>query len=106
MAQVEVPAVEAGPIREPVEQLHPLADDLDLLRVVELETKGAGRDRRRQCPQRGVALEDDDLEAGPGSEEGGGTADDSAADDDQVGRGRRFGREADRRRAHAASLTA
>ena len=100
MAQAEVPAIETGALGERVEELDALANGGDLLRIVELEAKGAGRRRRGQRSQRRTAFEDHHPQAGAGSEEGGRAADHPAADHDDVGlRGRRIG-EAHGRRGH------
>ncbi len=56
--QPEVPAIEAGSLGEGVEELDTLANGGDLLGIVELEAKGAGRHRRGQGPQRRMAFED------------------------------------------------
>jgi hypothetical protein len=68
-----------------VEECHALADELDLLDVVELQPEGAGGDRGRERCQRGTLLEDKSLQSGAFREVGGGAADDAAADDDEVG---------------------
>jgi len=68
-----------------VEEGNALADQLDLLRVVELETKGASRHRRRQGGQRWALFQDESLQPGAFRKEGGGAPDDAASDDDEVG---------------------
>jgi hypothetical protein len=93
----EVPALEAGPLGERVEQLHPLAHELDLLRVVELESEGPGRRRRRERAQCGSTLEHDHAEAGTRSEESRRAADHAATDHHDIGRGGRLVREPDAR---------
>jgi hypothetical protein len=80
MAQPEV-----DPLLEVVEECHTLADQLDLLGVVELQPKGTRGDRRGKCRQRWPFFEDDRLQAGTLGEEGGGAADDPAADNDEIG---------------------
>ena len=62
-----------------------LADQLDFLGVVELQSKRAGGHRRRQCGQRGAFLEHQRPQPGAFGEVGGGASDDPAPDDDQVG---------------------
>ena len=89
MAQAEVPAVEPGAGGEGLEQVDALADELDLLGVVELEAERAGRDRRGQRRQRGPSLEHHHGEPRSGREEGGRAADHPAADHHDVGGGRR-----------------
>jgi len=76
---------EVNPPLEVVEECHALSDKLDLLDIVELQSKRAGGDRggeRRQC---GTFLEDNRPQAGSLGEKGSGAADDAAADDDEVG---------------------
>ncbi|HKV30384.1 MAG TPA: hypothetical protein VJT14_05135, partial [Candidatus Dormibacteraeota bacterium] len=80
MAQPEV-----DPLLKVVEECHTFAHQLDLLGVVELQSKGPGRDRRGECGKRGPFFEDDRLQAGALGEEGSGAADDAAADDDEIG---------------------
>jgi hypothetical protein len=80
MAQPEVDS-----LLEVVEECHTLADQLDLLGVVELQPKGTRGDRRGQCGKRGPFFEDDRFQAGALGEEGSGAADDAAADDDEIG---------------------
>ena len=105
MAQAEVPAVEPGARGEGLEQVDALADQLDLLGVVELEPEGAGRDRRGEGRQSGPALEHDHAETGASGEEGGRAADHPTADHDDVGRCRWGVGEVDGRLvAHATSL--
>jgi hypothetical protein len=68
-----------------VEECHALANQLDLLEVVELKAKRAGGDRGGERRKGGTLLEDDRLESGALREKGGGATDDAAADDDEVG---------------------
>jgi hypothetical protein len=68
-----------------VEECHALADQLDLLDVVELQPKRAGGDRSGQRCQRRSFFEDDCLQAGPLREVRRGATDDAPADDDEVG---------------------
>ena len=68
-----------------VEECHALANQLDLLEVVELQPKGPRGDRRRECGKRGPLFEDERPKSGALGEKGGGAADDAAADDDEVG---------------------
>ena len=105
MPQAEIPAVEPGAGGEGLEQVDALANELDLLRVVELEPEGPGRDRGGQRRQRRPALEHDHVETRPGCEEGGRAADHPATDHHDVGRGRRRIGETDGRLgAHGLSL--
>jgi hypothetical protein len=80
MAQPEVDS-----LLEVVEECHTLADQLDLLGVVELQPKGTRGDRRGECRKRGPFFEDDRPQAGTLGEKGSGAADDAAADDDEIG---------------------
>ncbi len=89
MAQAEVPAVEAGAGREGLEQVDALANELDLLLIVELEPECPGRDRGGERRERRPALEHDHVETRAGCEEGGRAADHPATDHHDVGRGRR-----------------
>ena len=105
MVEAEVPAIKAGASRERLEQLDALADELDLLRVVELQAKGTGRDRRRHGRQRGATLEHDHAQPGASGEERGRAADDPATDDrDVCGGGRGIGETDGRCGAHRTSL--
>ena len=76
---------EADALVELVEERDALADQLDLLRIVELKPEGTGGDRGRQGREGRPFFQDDRLEAGALREECGGATDDAAADDDQVG---------------------
>ena len=78
----------ARPARRTLVQLDALADEGDLLGVVELEPEGAGRRRRRQRGRARPRVHDDGPEAGPRRAERRRAADHAGADDDQVGRGR------------------
>jgi hypothetical protein len=105
VAQPQVPAVEPGAVTERLEELDALADNLDLLGVVELQAKGAGRDGRRQGGERRSTLEDDHAQPCPSREEGGRAAHDPASDDREVSGGRRGICESNGRRgAHRMSL--
>jgi hypothetical protein len=68
-----------------VEECHALADQLDLLDVVELQTKRAGGDWCGQRCQCRTLFQDDRLQSSPLREVGRGAADDAPADDDEVG---------------------
>jgi len=68
-----------------VEKRHALAHQLDLLGVVELQTKRARGDRGGECGQRRAFLEDDGPKSGALGEKRGRAANDAAADDDEVG---------------------
>jgi hypothetical protein len=70
---------------EVVEECNALPYQLDLLDVVELEPKRAGRDRGGERRERRSFFENDCLEARALREEGSGATDDAAADDDEVG---------------------
>jgi hypothetical protein len=76
---------EIDPLLEVVEECHTLADQLDLLEVVELQPEGTRGDRRRESRERGAFFEDDRPQAGALGEKGSGAADDAAADDDEIG---------------------
>jgi hypothetical protein len=80
-----VTKAEVNPLLQFVEECDALADQLDLLDVVELEPKRAGCDGRGQCRQRRPFFEDDGPKSGTLSEIGSCAADDAAADDDEVG---------------------
>ena len=88
MIEADLPAVQPGALLEGVEQLDALANERDLLGVVELQPERAGRCRCGERAQCRPPFEHDDLEAGPRREKGGRAADDAAADDHQVGRRR------------------
>ena len=81
-----MPQAEPGSLMQLVEECDTLADQLDFLGVVELETEGAGGDRGGQGCKCRAFFQDDSLEAGALREEGGGAPDDPAPDDDEVGR--------------------
>jgi hypothetical protein len=68
-----------------VEEGDALADQLDLLGVVELEAEGARRDRGGEGGERRPLLEHQGFQTSPFGEQGGGASDDAAADDDEVG---------------------
>ena len=70
---------------QPVEEGDTLADQVDLLGIVELEAEGAGGDRCGQGRECRALLQDDRLEPSALREQCGGTSDDAAADDDEVG---------------------
>jgi hypothetical protein len=76
---------EVDPLLKVVEERDALPYQLDLLDVVELKAKRAGRDRRGERRQRGAFFEDDRPQTGTLGEKGSGAADDAAADDDEVG---------------------
>jgi hypothetical protein len=80
-----VPKSDIEALLQVVEECHALANQLDLLGVVELQPKSPRRDRRGECGKRGPLFEDDRLQAGALGEKGSGAADDAAADDDEVG---------------------
>jgi hypothetical protein len=68
-----------------VEEFDTLANQLDLLDVIELKPKRTGCDRRRERRKRRALFEDQGPKSGTLREEGSGAADDAAADDDEVG---------------------
>ena len=70
---------------EIVEEGDALADELDLLRVVELKPEGPGRYRSRQRRQRGALFENDRPQSGTLREKRRGATDDAPADNDEVG---------------------
>jgi hypothetical protein len=70
---------------EVVEEVDAFANERHLILIVELQTKGAGGDRRGQCGQGRSFFEDDGVEPGTLREECGGAADDAAANNDEVG---------------------
>jgi hypothetical protein len=80
-----VTKTEVNPLLQVIEECDALADQLDLLDVVELKPKGTGGDRRGERRQRRAFFEDDRLKTGALSEIGSGAPDDAAADDDEVG---------------------
>jgi hypothetical protein len=80
-----VTKAEVNPLLQVIEECDALADQLDLLDVVELKPKGTGGDRRGERRQRRAFFEDDRLKTGALSEIGSGAPDDAAADDDEVG---------------------
>jgi hypothetical protein len=80
-----VTKAEVNPLLQVVEECDALADQLDLLDVVELQPKRAGCDRCGERRESRTFLEDDRLESGALREQGGGATDDAAADDDEVG---------------------
>jgi hypothetical protein len=76
---------EVNPLLEVVEECHTLADQLDLLEVVELQPKGTRSDRRGERGKRRPFFEDDRPKSGALGEKGSGAADDAATDDDEIG---------------------
>jgi len=70
---------------EVIEECHALSYQLDLLGVVELQSKRASGDRGGQRRQRGSFFENDCLQPRPLGEECRGATDDAPADDDEVG---------------------
>ena len=90
--EADVVAGQPGPIREVRVELDALADEGDLLGVVELEAEGAGRGRRGQGRRPRPRVEDDRPQPGPRRAERGRAADHAGPDDDEVGRRRQAGR--------------
>jgi hypothetical protein len=80
-----VPKAQPGPLVHLVEESHALSNQLDLLGVVELQAKGAGRYRGGQRGEGGALLQHERLEAGAFREQGGGASDDASTDDDEIG---------------------
>ena len=80
-----VPKADIDARLQVVEECDALPYQLDLLDVVELQTKGAGGDRGGQRRERRALFEDDRLESSTLREEGRGAADDAPANDDEVG---------------------
>ena len=80
MAQPEV-----DPLLQLVEEVDAFSHQLDFFGVVELQPKGARRDRGGERRQRRPLLENDGPKSGTLGEKGGSAADDAAADDDEVG---------------------
>jgi hypothetical protein len=80
-----VTKAEVNPLLQVIEECDALADNLDLLDVVELKPKGTRGDWSRERRQRWAFFEDDRLQTGALGEIGSGAADDAAADDDEVG---------------------
>jgi hypothetical protein len=68
-----------------VEEGNALADQLDLLEVVELEPKSTRGDGRGEGGQCWPFFQDDRLQTGALGEKRGRAADDATADDDEVG---------------------
>jgi hypothetical protein len=80
-----VPKADINARLQVVEECDALADQLDLLDVVELQTKRAGGNWSGQRCQCWTLFQDDRLQSSPLPEVRRGAADDAAADDDEVG---------------------
>ncbi len=80
-----MPEPDVDALLEVVEEVDAFANERYLIRVVELQSKGARRDRCRERCQRRPLFNDDRREAGALRKKGGGAPDDATTDDDNVG---------------------
>ncbi len=88
MLEGQVPPVHPRPLAELLEQLDALPNQRQLLRVVELEAEGTGRDRGGEGRQAWSRLEHHRTQSRPRCVERRRGADDAATDDSHIDRPR------------------